>query len=50
LGEKVAFCEDYSKLDGLNAKVVGDAAEAGISWLLKSTVYVDNTLVEVCPY
>lgn len=28
-GKKVAFCEGMDKLDTLNAKVVGDAAEAG---------------------
>lgn len=29
MGEKVSFCDSLQKMDGLNAKVVGDAAEAG---------------------
>lgn len=29
MGEKVSFCENLDKLEELNAKIVGDAAEAG---------------------
>lgn len=29
MGEKVSFCEDVQQLSGLNAKIIGDAAENG---------------------